>query len=152
MASVKGGGQNNVVISAHWDAAEVARVKAGLAAAGKACVRQARHDVAQAGKIIKTAIQADTPVGSAANGDKHPGLLLKSTKINVRTLLQVKVYNDAVTVSRKYPGGYRYGKRLEFDPAAGGRAWWYPGLNASKDEAMKVFWQTLEAIRKAFAR
>ena len=92
---------------------------------------------------------------------KHtPGLLKRSTKAAVRLHgMEVRVYNDAragAYLSTR-PGkssewrGYRYGRRLEFDPVYGGRyAFFYPGYEAKKEEAYAILFRVLDDLAQEF--
>jgi hypothetical protein len=165
-------------ISASLDKSEVAALQAALKRAGREASNEVRHGLKEAGQMIQQEIQSRTPVYSGSGysggrgarrasvtmrgasgasktykGTHSPGLLKRSTKVVTWSNLSVRVYNEAKAVSRKYPGGYRYGKRLEFDPKFAGRhAFFYPGFEAVKARAKAVFDKVLTAAHKAYVR
>ena len=166
-------------ITGSMDPAKVKALQKALTATGHEAKNQLRHDLKKAGLLIKNeGIDPRTPVykGKSYSGGRGarrasvevrgasgasktykgthtPGLLKRSTRVKTYASLKVQVYNNAKAVSRKWPGGYRYGKRIEFDPKLGGRfAFFYPGYEAVKDRAVKLFNETLKAAAKAYVR
>ena len=164
-------------ISTVINEADIKALKAGIRGAGAAARKEVRNGIKESGQIIQRTIQSLTPVygGSSYGKGKSarrnlqvtrgkkgskttqarmsshsPGLLKKSTKLKIDTL-SVTVYNDAKAVSRKYPGGYEYGKRLEFDPKFSGRyAFFYSGYELAKSAAMARFDKVLQAAKDAY--
>ena len=165
-------------IAGSLDPHEVDLLKSYLKGAGHAASNELRHDLKEAGIIIQQEIQRRTPVygGSAYSsgrgarrasvtlraasgatktykGTHTPGLLKRSTRVMTKSSLEVRVYNNAKAVSSRYPGGYRYGKRLEFDPKYSGRfAFFYPGYEAAKAKALALFDKVLTAAYNAYMK
>jgi hypothetical protein len=137
-------GEASFNVSATLDVAQTKALKLGIRNAGPAARKEIRAQFKAVGTIAQTEIRGRTPAQS--------GLLRRSTKLKIGTL-SVKVYNDAKAVSRRYPGGYRYGKRLEFDPQFGSRyAFFYPGWAAVAGRVREAFDKVLEAARKAYLK
>lgn len=89
--------------------------------------------------------------GAFTNKFHRPGTLRDATKVKVSTRLFVRVVNTALAYSPKYSKGYRYGKRLEFDPAYASKyKFFYPGYEASKDVALAQFDTVLTEVVKAY--
>jgi hypothetical protein len=132
-------------IRAELDQADLAALRKALKAAGREAGKALRRELREAGKIVQEEIRARTPVRS--------GRLRTGTKVRVFSSLSVRVYNSTKRISRKYPGGYRYGKRLEFDPQFGGRhAFFYPGYEAARDQAAEAFNRVLEDAYRAYVK
>ena len=158
---------------------DVRALERGLKAAGHEAKNQLRRQLKEAGLLVKNeGIDPLTPVykgrsysggrgarrasveirGSSGasrtyKGSHTPGLLKRSTRVKTYANLRVMVFNNAKAVSRKWPGGYRYGKRIEFDPKFAGRyAFFYPGYEATKGRAVKLFNKVLEVAAKAYVR
>jgi len=137
-------------ISLALDAEQVRALKRAISSADAAARRELRAVTKEAGTIVQKEIQSRTPVYSGGRSKYHkPGQLLKATKLKVGRL-SVSVYNDAKAVSRKYPGGYRYGKRIEFDPSYGDFAFFYPGWAAAKERAREAFDKVLKTAYDTF--
>lgn len=136
----------------------------------KATRTEMQRELRGIGAMVRDEIRSRTPVQDASRDDrrrmrqsrvgrsggrdydaKHrPGTLKRGTVSRLR-FLRVEVINVAKRYSRKYPGGYRYGKRLEFDPAYSGRyAFFYPGYEAKKAEAVDRFRDVLDRIAKRY--
>jgi|GEM_PF-2614404 len=168
-------GEARQSVSAYIDPTQLKALKRAIQDAGKEARRSVRARLKEAGTVVAVEIKSRTPVGrvktterkrvvgatlssrmgkggatrTAAHGN---GLLKRSTKLRMGSL-SVAVYNDARAVSRKYPGGYRYGKRIEFDPSYSSRyAFFYPGFDASKDQALKLFDKLLDDITREYLR
>ena len=166
-------------ITARLDDATVKALLKALTAAGHEAKNRLRHDLKEAGLLIKReGIDPRAPVykGSSYSsgrgarrssveirgasgaarvykGTHTPGLLKRSTRVKTYASLKVQVYNNAKAVSRRWPGGYRYGKRLEFDPKfSGAHAFFYPGYEAVRDRAVKLFNETLKAAANAYVK
>lgn len=115
-----------------------------LRAADKECKQAIAKRLRVIGNEVRDSIRAKAP--------KKSGNLKRSVRTRV-SRLQVRVVSDARAPDSKSFKGYRYGKRLEFDPAYGGRfAWFYPTWEAMKSEASKKFEQVLEDVVNAFSR
>ena len=64
----------------------------------------------------------------------------------------MRVFNSATHSSPRYPN-YRYGKRLEFDPLFGGQyAFFYPGYEAKKAEAIEKLSGVLDDVANEFGQ
>ena len=97
--------------------------------------------------------------GKARSATHSPGLLRRSTRVKVNvSWMSVSISNDARARSKKFPGGYRYGKRLEFDPKFGYTgsvgssrfAWFYPSWDAKRDQAATMFNSVIDDIAREF--
>ena len=163
-------------VKVDMDPKEIMRLARALHEAGHEATNSVRHDLKKAGLILQKGIQGVTPVyggtayksGKGARrstveirgdsgatktykGTHTPGLLKRSTRVKTTRRLEVYVYNNAKAVSRRWPGGYRYGKRLEFDPAYAGRyAFFYSGAEAAWSKAHAAFNDVLENAHKKF--
>jgi len=157
---------------AEMDIDQVRALKRAISAASAEARRELRRQLRSVGMIIKESIDELTPVyqGTYSMGRRRveftlrskggetrtyrarhsPGLLKRSNRIVVGRLW-VAVRNTAKAVSPRYPRGYRYGKRLEFDPKFSGRyAFFYPGYERVKGRAQAAFKSVLEAAARAF--
>lgn len=165
-------------VYAKMDTKEVDALLAALKAAGNEAKNAVRHDLKAAGKIVVDRIQALTRVyggrsyssGRGARrasvemrsssgavkvykGTHTPGLLKRSTRMKTTSRLEVRIFNNAKAVSRKWPGGYRYGKRLEFDPTFSGQyAFFYKGFDETRERAYALLSDVLDKARKAYLR
>jgi hypothetical protein len=163
-------------VKVDMDPKEITRLARALHEAGNEATNSVRHDLKKAGLILQKAIRDITPVyhGSAYKSGKGarraslefisakgnvttykgthtPGLLRRGTQVKTTKQLSVYVYNNAKAVSRKFPRGYRYGKRLEFDPAFAGRfAFFYVGAEHAWNQASAAFNDVLENAHKKF--
>ena len=166
------------VISGSVDQAQVKALNKALKDTGHAAKNELRHDLKEAGIIVQKEIQSRTPVyggtayksGKGARratvelrgesgktkvykGTHTPGLLKRSTRVRTYSSLRIEVYNNAKGVSAKYPGGYRYGKRLEFDPAFKSKyAFFYPGYEAARAKSLALFNKVLQAAVDAYVK
>ena len=115
---------------------------------GKEVRSSVRKRLKPAGEIIAVEIRGRTPVGRTL-------VLKKSTRVRPGQM-SVKIVNTAVargtsSKAAKYKG-YRYGKRLEFDPLYGGRyAFFYPGYEAKKEEAVRELVRILDDVAHELA-
>lgn len=160
-------------ITAGLDKKQVDSLKRAIQDSGKEARASVRRQLKAVGTHVADEIKSRTPVhgkqsyGSAKRArlsigksggtsfkQRHiPGLLRKSTRLRISSYLSVAVYNNAKAKSRSYPGGYRYGKRLEFDPKFSGRyAFFYPGWEASRDYAGWMFLKVLDDVEKTYKR
>ncbi len=145
-------GQAGWDISLALDPMQVKALKRAISSSDAASRRELRAVTKDAGEIVQKEIRSRTPVYSGGRSKYHkPGQLLKATKLKVGRL-SVEIYNDAKAVSRKYPGGYRYGKRIEFDPSYGDFAFFYPGWDAAKERAREAFDKVLKTAYDTFIR
>lgn len=180
----RGSGTASVGISVELNEKQLLDIKRGLRAAGPAARREMRSRMKDVGQIIKREIDSRAPVhtggaygtgrrarrSSGTSGGKSykqthaPGLLKKSTRLKLGNL-SVRITNVAKAYSRRYPGGYKYGKRIEFDTTTYGvggtlengtavtpYAFFYPGYEAVKDRASKAFDAVLYAARRGYIR
>lgn len=159
-------------VTFQFDKSQQRAINAAIRAIGPDARKYARARLKPVGEMVAAEIRRRTPVyggrkygkGKKAlrfsetfNGKQRsavhaPGLLKKSTKVRIApSKMQVSVVNDAKARSAKYPGGYRYGKRLEFDPKFAGRyAWFYPGWAAKRSQAVAMFDNVLDDIAREF--
>ena len=169
-------GEGSFDVYGEFDQAKVNALKRAIKDVGPEARKEVRAQLKAVGQIGQRSIQERTPVygGSGYGKGKSarrasvtlhgatqsktykathsPGLLKKSTRLKIGSL-SVTIYNSAKAVSRKYPGGYRYGKRIEFDPRLGGRyAFFYPGWDAVKGQARAAFGKVLEAAARAYMK
>jgi hypothetical protein len=140
-------------ISYVLDESQVRALKRAISSADAAARRELRAVTKEAGTIVQKEIQSRTPIYAGGRDKYHrPRQLLKATKLKVGRL-SVAVYNDAKSApTRRYPGGYRYGKRIEFDPSFGDFAFFYPGWAAAKDRAREAFDKVLKTAYDTFIR
>lgn len=163
-----GGGGADSFVSFTYDRQQFKALKTALRNSGPAMRRSVRARLKKAGEIVRDEIKSRTPVrgggrkatrrvsgrsgGREYKQTRTPGLLKRSTRIRMGTL-SVAVYNNAKAASRKWPAGYRYGKRIEFDPDYDGRyAFFYPGWEAKKSQASEEFKKVLDDVAKEFGR
>lgn len=159
--------------SAQADPKQLAELKAAIKQVGPSARRDVRKRLKSVGLMVKSEIDARAPVyggkryggrgrrraigrGRAEyvkSGAHAPGLLRKSTRLNIKSL-SVAVYNDAKAIwSKGRRGFYRYGKRLEFDPRYSVRlAFFYPGWDAAKPKAGAEFDKVLDEVAAEFGR
>ena len=128
------------------DKASDARVKAAIKAASKEARTSVNRRLKEVGEIVAVEIRNRSPRGAT-------GLLEQSTKSTPRPdSLSVRVFNSATHSSPRYPN-YRYPKRLEFDPLFGGQyAFFYPGYEAKKAEAIEKLSGVLDDIANEFGQ
>jgi len=108
-----------------------------------------------AGRVVVAEIARRTPVGRKSWKGHRPGTLQKATSARPG-VTSVRIVNTALARSKKFPKGYRYGKRIEFDPAIGGTRYtgryFYPGFAAKKGEAIAEIAKVLDDVGRAFAQ
>ena len=127
-------GASNVLMSAP----EAKALAAAIRGAGKEVRSSVRKRLKPAGEIIAVEIRSRTRVGATGN-------LKKKTLVRPGQM-SVRIVNTATASSRNYKN-YRYGKRLEFDPLYGGRyAFFYPGYEAKKEEAVRELLKILDDV------
>lgn len=171
-------GEARFNVGAEVDAEQLRILKDAVRLAGKEARRSVRSRLKSAGVIVRDEIRSRTPVhqavsygrgkrarisvghwGASSYKQRHiPGLLRKSTRLKIGSM-SVEVFNNAKAYSRTYPGGYRYGKRLEFDPAFGYNgftgsscyAFFYPGAEAAMPQAVREIDKTLDDITRTYA-
>ena len=121
------------------------RLRKALNAASKEVKRSFRKRLLAVGQIVVEEIKSRSPRGAT-------GKLRAGTKATVPSKgLSVRVVNTATADSPRYPK-YRYGKRLEFDPLYGGEyAFFYPGYEAKKAEAIDELSKVLDDIGDQFS-
>lgn len=125
--------------------------------AGPVVRREVRRQLKAAGEIVAVEIRGRTPTGSKSWRGHSPGSLRSKTLVRPGAT-SVRIVNTALSKSKRFPRGYRYGKRLEFDPAFGydgsvgssRYAFFYPGLEAKKGEAVARVAQVLEVAGRQF--
>jgi hypothetical protein len=132
-------GQSSFLLSAP----EAKAVSAAIRGAGKEARSSIRKRLKPAGEIIAVEIRKRTPRGATHK-------LEESTRVRPGDM-SVRVVNTAVAKGTKRKAskykGYRYGKRLEFDPLFGGRyAFFYPGFAAKKEEAVRELRRILDDV------
>lgn len=172
MARAPGRTSGEASYTVQLDKEDERALKAAIARVGPTARVEVRKRLKVVGELVQKSIRSRTPVyagdkyggsgrlratGGVRSGSltvkssRHtPGLLKKSTKLRIGRL-SVTIYNDAKAVSAKYPGGYRYGKRLEFDPKFKGRfAFFYPGYEAEKAAALAMFQGVLDSVARDF--
>jgi len=158
------------------DPKEVNRLLSALKESGHEANNSVRRNLKKAGTILQKGIQDITPVHDGSSyksgkgsrratielvsakgnvktykGTHTPGLLKRSTRIKTTKRLEVWVYNNAKSVSRAFVRGYRYGKRLEFDPKFSGRfAFFYSGADHAWNKASDALNAVLEDAHKKF--
>lgn len=106
-----------------------------------------RQRLKVAGRIVVSEIARRTP--------RATGKLQKATSARVsKGASSVSIVNTAMERSKKYPKGYRYGKRLEFDKKSykGRYTFFYPGFEAKKDEAIAEIAKVLDDVGRKFAQ
>lgn len=112
--------------------------------------KEISKDMRGVGNLVRDHIRSRTQVGRKSSPGHKAGTLRRSIKSKL-SRLSVRIFSDATRVSRKYSKGYRYGKRLEFDPAFGGRfAFFYAGWIDVKDEAWQRYKAVLDKVAAAF--
>ena len=116
-----------------------------------AAIRGAEKDVKKivnkrlqvAGRVIVAEIASRTPVRS--------GKLQKATSARGSgAQMPVAIRNTAKSKpTARYPKGYRYGKRLEFDASYKGRyRFFYPGFEAKRAEALTEIRKVLDDVAR----
>ena len=132
-------------IEVEFDKSQLAALKATLQMIDPNTAKAIRKRIKPAGQIIVVEIQRRAPF--------RTGLLRKRTGSRVRDL-EVRITNTALSKSTaRFPKGYRYGKRLEFDAKAyGGRyVFFYSGFEAKKAEAVRELDKILEDVGRGFS-
>lgn len=132
------------------DEGQVDALRRAFKAADREAKKVLRRQLRSAGKIVRDEIRARTPIRQTKK--RRPvGLLKRSTRIRLKNALNVEIYNNAKAVSAKFPGGYRYGKRVEFD--YGGRyKYFYLGYDIARGRAVEEFDAVLVAAHKTFVK
>jgi hypothetical protein len=147
-----GGGAGSFTVTPVLDRTQLFRLNNAVQRAGKEAQKELKAQLRQVGQVMRTEVGERVPVGSGPGGGK----LRRGTRVNVdirNNQFKVEIRNDTQAVSRAWPRGYRYGKRLEFDPRFAGRyAFWYPAWEAVKPRIRFMFDEVLEKAYKAFVK
>ena len=121
-----------------------------LRGAGKEFKKSVSRQLRIIGNEVRDAIRAKAPIGTRSTARHKAGTLKRSVRTKV-SRLSVRVVSDARAPDTRSFKGYRYGKRLEFDPQIG-RPWFYPTWEAFKPRAVAKFNEVLADVQRAFSR
>jgi hypothetical protein len=130
------------------DKAELAAIRQAIRDSGAEVRRSVRQRLKVAGEIVAEEIRRRTPVGRHSWPGHKAGTLARKTFTRPGTT-SVRIVNTALNRSKAFPRGYRYGKRIEFDPTYSGRfAFFYPGIEAKRDEAVAEIVRVLDDVAR----
>lgn len=132
-------------IEVEFDKTQLASLKATLQMISPNTAKAIRKRIKPAGQIVVAEIQRRAPFKT--------GLTRNRTSARVRET-EVRISNTAKSKpTAKYPRGYRYPKRLEFDAATykGRYRFFYPGFEAKKAEAVRELDKILEDVGRGFS-
>ncbi len=137
-------GSTDHYVSLNPSAKEVRR---SLRAADKVLKREIRAKLKnEVGQLV--AVEAQSLARS--HGLEKSGRLIRMTRPSA-TQTSVRVRSSAKKKSKKYPSGYNYPKRFEFE-AGGRKAFLRPALNNKKEEVLARFKEVLETVAQEFAK
>jgi len=129
-------------MAGNYDAPGAKALSAAIRGAGKDVKKSANKRLKVAGRVIVAEIASRTPVRS--------GKLQKATSARGSgAQMTVAIRNSAKSKpTARFPGGYRYGKRLEFDAATykGRYRFFYPGFEAKRAEALTEMRKVLDDV------
>jgi len=124
-------------------------------------LKELKRNLKNEDKIIKQGIKARiktvgeiVAVKARSNAEalrlRKSGKMIASIKAR-STLVKASVVVSAKKKSKKYPAGYNYAKRNEFDPKRK-KAFLYPAFAAKKDEAVAEMAKILDEVGAEFSK
>lgn len=145
----KTSGANGLIIVPQLDKIQMMRLNNAVQRASKEAQAELRSQLREAGQLFRTEVDKAVPVRS--------GKLKRGTRVDTdirNNQFAVTIRNKTLSKpSKRYPRGYRYGKRLEFDPDYGGKfAFWYPTWEEVSPRVRRMFNTVLEKAYQAFVK
>jgi hypothetical protein len=152
MSGRSAGGANRFTVSASIDRVQLMRLNNAIQRSSKEAQKALKSQLRKVGQEFKTEVSKEI----SSKLRKRTGNLKRGTRVNTdirNNQISVEVVNKTMARSRRWPRGYRYGKRLEFDPRFGGRfAYWYPTWERLGPKVKESFDKVLDAAYKAFVK
>lgn len=107
--------------------------------------KEVRAKLRDVGKIVADEAKAQ----AAAQGLYRTGLLIRRIRPKL-TSRSIQIVDTAMKRSPKYPSGYNYPKRYEYEKG-GARAFMRPALEAKQEEAVRRFEEIFDELEREWA-